>query len=131
MLCGFNFFFISHNLFLSKMYFANSVARSIRMHLRNGPYYTIIEEHPAMEFADFVSNIGGILGVYLGISITGVIQLVLNCLEICHSKKNKVDDDDEVQKQIDQLRDKIEKIQPESKSTENIPKGARMEKAIA
>ena len=38
----------------------------INVKLANGPFFTLVEEHAAMGIPGFVSNIGGILGVYMG-----------------------------------------------------------------
>ena len=43
---------------------------SINLEMVNGPFFTLVEEHAAMGIPDFVSNIGGILGVYMGIRKT-------------------------------------------------------------
>ena len=48
----------------------------VRMYTESGPFYTITEEKRAMEFADFVSNIGGTLGLYTGMSIIGIVHLL-------------------------------------------------------
>ena len=38
--------------------------------------YVLITEKPNMELADLISNIGGILGVFLGVSFLSFIEII-------------------------------------------------------
>jgi hypothetical protein len=52
--------------------------------------YTLIKEEPNMVLADLVSNIGGLLGVFIGyslISFIEIIELIIACFPIAKNKK--------------------------------------------
>ncbi|CAF1100393.1 unnamed protein product [Brachionus calyciflorus] len=55
--------------------------------------YETIEETRKMELVDLISNIGGILGLFIGISILSFAELIELCIEILFvvfTKRNKV-----------------------------------------
>ena len=50
---------------------------------------TVIEEAKQMEFVDFIAGIGGTLGLFLGVSVLSLFEVVEVLLEILLSIKNK------------------------------------------
>ena len=49
--------------------------------------YTFIKEEPYMVLADLISNIGGLLGVFIGYSIISFIEIIELLIAILHEKK--------------------------------------------
>ena len=50
---------------------------------------TVIEEAKQMEFVDFIAGIGGTLGLFLGVSVLSLFEVVEVLLEILLSIKSK------------------------------------------
>ena len=57
-------------------------------------YYTSVDEVPSMTLNDLLGNLGGQLGLFIGISFLSLVEILEIAFEVCfivyENKKNKV-----------------------------------------
>ena len=53
-------------------------------------YYTIIEKDVAISITTFVANVGGILGLCLGLSFVSMFEAVYHCCSYCYYRARMV-----------------------------------------
>ena len=107
--------FVEYNIMTSKSkfpnkYYKNLLAKNVKINssgisfddidnavMRINVFYetmtfTTVQEYPSIDFGTFLSNLGGTLGLYIGISflsIVELIELIFLLIETCFKYKNK------------------------------------------